>query len=96
MKKKLAIKGLRKYAITKVLLIMKLTTILILASIFHASAKVNGQTKLTLKLNQVEISQVLNNIENRLLKIICAVIRTRTPYIPGYRSVNPMLLQKVA
>jgi len=39
---------------------------------------------------------VLNNIENRLLKIICAVIRTRTPYIPGYRSVNPVLLQKVA
>ena len=39
---------------------------------------------------------VLNNIENRLLKIICAVIRTRTPYIVGYRSINPMFLQKVA
>ena len=39
---------------------------------------------------------VLNNIENRLLKIICAVIRTRTPYISGYKSVNPLLLQRVA
>jgi transposase len=39
---------------------------------------------------------VINNIENRLLKIICAIIRTRTPYISDYRSVNPMFLQKVA
>lgn len=39
---------------------------------------------------------VLNNIENQLLKIICAVIRTHTPYIAGYKSVNPMFLKKVA
>ena len=39
---------------------------------------------------------ILNNIENRLLKIICAVIRTRMPYIPDYRSVHPMFLKKVA
>jgi len=39
---------------------------------------------------------ILNNIENRLLKIICAVIRTKTPYIADYRSVNPMLLKKTA
>ena len=39
---------------------------------------------------------VLNNIENRLLKIICAVVRTKTAYIPNYRSVNPMLLAKTA
>jgi transposase len=36
---------------------------------------------------------VLNNIANKLLKIMCAVLRTRTPYIPNYRSVNPMLLK---
>lgn len=35
---------------------------------------------------------VINNIENKLLKIICAVIRTQTPYIHGYRSVHPQLL----
>jgi transposase len=36
---------------------------------------------------------VLNNIANRLLRIICAVIRTKTPYIVGYKSVNPMLVK---
>ena len=41
-------------------------------------------------------SLVLNNIENRLLKLICAIIRTKTPFIEGYKSVNPMFLQKVA
>jgi transposase len=35
---------------------------------------------------------ILNNIANKLLKIVCAVARTRTPYIPGYRSINPQLL----
>ena len=35
----------------------------------------------------------LNNIANKLLRIVCAVLRTRTPYIPGYRSVNPRVLQ---
>jgi transposase len=37
---------------------------------------------------------VLNNIANKLLKIMCAVMRTQTPYIPGYRSVNPMIYKK--
>ena len=41
-------------------------------------------------------SLVLNNIENRLLKLICAIIRTRTPYIADYKSVHPMFLAKVA
>ena len=36
---------------------------------------------------------VLNNIANKLLKIMCAVIRTQTPYIPNYRSVNPLLIK---
>jgi len=30
---------------------------------------------------------VLNNIENKLLKIICAVLRANTPYDPNYASV---------
>ncbi len=35
---------------------------------------------------------ILNNIANKLLKIVCAIARTRTPYIPGYRSIHPQLL----
>lgn len=37
---------------------------------------------------------ILNNISNKLVKIMCAVLRQQQPYIPGYRSVNPGLLKK--
>jgi transposase len=37
---------------------------------------------------------ILNNIANKLVKIICAVVRSQTPYIQNYRSVNPLSLQK--
>ncbi len=37
---------------------------------------------------------VINNIANKLLKIICAVASTRSTYHAGYRSINPALLQK--
>jgi transposase len=36
---------------------------------------------------------VINNIANKLLKIVVAVVRTDTPFIPDYRSVNPRLLK---
>lgn len=36
---------------------------------------------------------VINNIANKLLKIMVAVIRSNTPFIPNYRSVNPGLLK---
>jgi transposase len=36
---------------------------------------------------------VLNNISNKLLKVVCALIRTESLYIPNYKSVNPMLLK---
>lgn len=36
---------------------------------------------------------VLNNISNKLLKIACAVLRSNSPYIPNYRSVQPLLLK---
>lgn len=36
---------------------------------------------------------VLNNIANKLIKIMCAVIRTQTPFIPNYRSIHPSLYQ---
>jgi len=35
---------------------------------------------------------VINNIANKLLKVIVAVVRTQTAFIPNYRSVNPGLL----
>jgi len=37
---------------------------------------------------------VLNNIQNKLVKIACAVLRTQKPFIPNYVSINPALLQK--
>ncbi len=35
---------------------------------------------------------LLNNISNKLVKIICAVLRENQPYISNYRSVNPVVL----
>ena len=37
---------------------------------------------------------VLNNIQNKILKIACAVVRSQQPYIANYVSVNPLLFQK--
>jgi transposase len=36
---------------------------------------------------------VINNIANKLLKIMVAVVRSQTRFIPNYRSVNPGLLK---
>ena len=36
---------------------------------------------------------VLNNIQNKLLKIACAVVRSNQPYLPNYVSVNPLVFQ---
>jgi transposase len=37
---------------------------------------------------------VLNNIQNKILKIACAVVRSQQAYIPNYVSVNPLVLKK--
>jgi transposase len=37
---------------------------------------------------------VINNIANKLLKIICAVVRSGNPFVPDFHSVNPGLLNK--
>lgn len=37
---------------------------------------------------------VINNIANKLLKIMLAVLRTKSKFISNYRSVNPALLKK--
>jgi transposase len=36
----------------------------------------------------------LNNIQNKILKIACAVVRTQKPFIPNYVSVNPLVFKK--
>jgi transposase len=36
---------------------------------------------------------VLNNIQNKILKIACAVVRSQKPYIPNYVSVSPLILK---
>ena len=35
---------------------------------------------------------VLNNIQNKLLKIACAVVISQKPFIPNYVSINPLVL----
>ena len=37
---------------------------------------------------------ILNNIQNKILKIACAVVRSQQPYIANYVSVNPLVFQK--
>ncbi len=37
---------------------------------------------------------VINNIANKLLKLIMAVVRSKTAFIENYRSINPGLLKK--
>ena len=37
---------------------------------------------------------VLNNVSNKLVKIMCAVVRNRTPYIPDYISAKPVSLTR--
>jgi len=65
MKKNLTIGGSRFHAVKKALLIMKLSFLLILAGALQVSANVNGQIKVSLKLDKVEISKALNTIEKQ-------------------------------
>lgn len=37
---------------------------------------------------------ILNNIQNKILKIACAVVRSQQLYISNYVSVNPLVFQK--
>ena len=53
------------HAVKKVLLIMKLTFLLVFVAALQVSAHVNGQSKVSLKLNDVAISKALNSIEKQ-------------------------------
>ena len=37
---------------------------------------------------------VRNNVSNKLLRIVCAMIKNKQPYIDTYRSINPRLLKQ--
>lgn len=37
---------------------------------------------------------VLNNIANKLLKVICAVVNTQTAFIPNYKPISPVVLNR--
>jgi transposase len=36
---------------------------------------------------------ILNNIANKLIRLLCAMVNAGVPYVPNYRSVNPILLK---
>ena len=63
MKKMLTIGGSSPHAVKKALLIMKLTFLFVFAAMLKVSAKVEGQERVSIKLNGVEISKALNAIE---------------------------------
>lgn len=63
MEKTLTIGKTYVLAVKKALLIMKLTLLLLVAGVLQASANVNGQTKISLRVSQEEIAQVLSRIE---------------------------------
>jgi TonB-linked SusC/RagA family outer membrane protein len=65
MKKNLTSGASYLHAVKKALLIMKFTFLLLTVAMLHASANVNGQTKVTLKSEQTEITGVLANIEKQ-------------------------------
>ena len=65
MKKNLTIGASYLHAVKKALLIMKLTFLLLTVAMLHASAKVSGQARVTLKSSQEEIAGVLTTIEKQ-------------------------------
>lgn len=65
MKKMLTIGGVSPHAVKKALLVMKLAFLLIFVATLQVSANVNGQGRVSLKLDQVEISKALNSIEKQ-------------------------------
>ena len=65
MKKILTIGGWNPHAVKKALLIMKLTFLLMFVAMLQVSANVKGQGRVSLKLNQVEISKALHSIEKQ-------------------------------
>src|SRR5580658_5404071 len=65
MKNTLMIKTNCFITVKKALLVMKLTFVMMLAGILQVSANANGQAKVSLNLNHVEVAKALRSIENQ-------------------------------
>ncbi len=72
-----------------------LRKLLFLAALSLATHNLQFRTYYLRKVQQGKPKQlVINNIANKLLKVMAAVVRSRTAFIPNYRSINPGLLKK--
>lgn len=72
-----------------------LRKLLFLAAMSLATHNQQFRTYYLRKLQEGKPKQlVINNIANKLLKLIMAVVRSKTEFIPNYRSVHPGLLKK--
>ena len=71
-----------------------LRKLLFLASLSISIHNLQFRTYFLRKVQQGKPKQlVINNIANKLLKIMVAVVRTNTGFMENYRSVNPGLLK---
>jgi len=57
-------------------------------SVVHHKAKFSSYSDLK-QLQGKNNRLILNNVSNKLLKIMCAIIRTQRPYIESFVSLNP-------
>ena len=75
MKKNLTNESSCFHTVKKALLYMKLTLVFLMMGFLHVSAKVNGQTMVSLKLNHVEISKGFEGIlKIRAITVSCTTI----------------------
>jgi transposase len=71
-----------------------LRKLLFLASLSISTHNIQFKTYFIRKVQEGKPKKlVINNIANKLLKIMVAVVRSQTTFIPNYRSVNPRLLK---
>ncbi|MEG8947238.1 IS110 family transposase [Rosettibacter firmus] len=72
----------------------KLRKLLYLAALSVRTHKRNFKKYFLRKVSEGKNKRlILNNIENKLLKIICAVINSGVAYTENYKSINPNLLK---
>jgi transposase len=73
-----------------------LRKLLFLASLSISTHNANFRSYYLRKVQEGKPKHVVtNNVANKLLKVIVAVLRTKTKFIDNYRSVNPRFLKSV-
>ena len=71
-----------------------LRKLLFLSSLSNRTHNDRAQTYFLRKVAEGKSKRlVINNLENKLLKIICAVLTSKQPYVQNYCSVNPLILK---